>query len=81
MYRNHDVFPDPEAFKPERWLAEIAKDSWLHFKAFSEGSRGCTWRNITYLEQILVLESLVHRFDFELLSKDWELEHTEVFNC
>lgn len=81
MHRNDQVFPDPEAFKPERWLAENAKDLQPHFIAFSGGSRGCIGRNITYLEQTLVVASLVHRFDFELPSKDWELEHTEAFNC
>lgn len=42
---------------------------------------GGSGRNITYLEQTLVLASLIHRFEFELPSKDWELEHTEAFNC
>lgn len=28
-----------------------------------------------------MVASLVHCFDFELPSKDWELEHTEAFNC
>lgn len=81
MHRNPDIFPDPEAFKPERWLAENSKDLQLHFIAFSGGSRGCIGRNITYLEQTLVLASLIHRFDFELPGKDWELRHTEAFNC
>lgn len=81
MHRNHQVFPDPEAFKPERWLAENAKDLQPHFITFSGGSRGCIGRNITYLEQTLALASLVHRYDFELPSQDFVLGQTESFTC
>ncbi|KAJ9503764.1 hypothetical protein H2202_000903 [Exophiala xenobiotica] len=81
VHRNPDVFPDPEAYKPERWLAEGVKDLQPHFLTFSAGARGCIGRNITYLEQTMVLASLVHRFDFELLSENWKLRHTEAFTC
>jgi cytochrome P450 len=48
---------------------------------FSAGARGCIGRNITYLEQTVVLASLVHRYDFELLSPDWVLPQYEAFTC
>lgn len=81
MHRNPEVFPDPEEFRPERWLAENAKDLQPHFITFSGGSRGCIGRNITYLEQTIALASLVHRYDFELLSPDWILTRKDAFTC
>ena len=93
MHRNPGVFPDSEAYKPERWLAEDARDLQPHFLTFSAGARGCIGRNITYLEQMVVLASLVHRYDFELygqkdeagreLEEDdkWTLKQYEAFTC
>ncbi|KAJ4248808.1 hypothetical protein NW762_012646 [Fusarium torreyae] len=81
MHRNEKVFPNPEAFQPERWLAEDAKDLQPHFITFSGGARGCIGRNITYLEQTLALASMVHRYEFELPSKDWMLGQKEAFTC
>jgi cytochrome P450 len=81
MHRNEKVFPDPEVYRPERWFAEDAKDLQPHFITFSAGARGCIGRNITYLEQTVVLASLVHRYDFELLSPDWMLPQREAFTC
>ena len=49
LHRNGDVFPDPEAWRPSRWLdssdekkAEMNKWFW----AFGSGSRGCIGRNL-----------------------------------
>lgn len=81
MHRNAHIFPDPESYRPERWLAKDAKDLQPHFITFSAGARGCIGRNITYLEQYVVIASLVHRFDFELLSPHWVLPQREAFTC
>lgn len=81
MHRNADVFPDPEAYKPERWLAEDAASLQPHFLTFSAGARGCIGRNITYLEQTVVLATLVYRYDFELFRPTWVLPQREAFTC
>ena len=81
VHRNPKAFPDPEAYKPERWLQEYAKELQPHFLTFSRGPRGCIGRNITYLEQTLALATLLHRYDFELWSKDWVLGQREAFTC
>jgi benzoate 4-monooxygenase len=47
---------------------------------FSTGGRGCIGRNISYLEQTVVLASLVHRYDFALPGPEWELSRFEAFN-
>ncbi|KAM5343494.1 hypothetical protein ACJ41O_012031 [Fusarium nematophilum] len=81
MHRNPAVFVDPESYMPERWLGENAKDLQPHFITFSAGARGCIGRNITYLEQIIVLASLVHRYEFALIHEDWVLGQEEAFTC
>ncbi|KAK3670016.1 hypothetical protein LTR78_010115 [Recurvomyces mirabilis] len=81
MHRNAVIFPDPLAYRPERWLADNAKDLQPHFLTFSAGARSCIGRNITYLEQTVVWATLVHRYEFELLSAGWELSQREAFTC
>ena len=76
-HRNEQVFPEPEVYRPERWLEEGGKELQPFFIAFSAGARGC---NISYLEQTVLLASLLHRFEFALPSPDWEPERRETFN-
>lgn len=41
VHRNPEIFPEPEVFKPERWLGAEGDslDTWL--VAFSKGPRSC----------------------------------------
>ena len=76
--------PDPESFRPDRWLTsdseEKAKMARAHFP-FSTGPRACIGRNIAYFEQVLVIATLVRNYDFEFVGgKDFELETIERFN-
>lgn len=80
VHRNETVFPEPETYRPERWLGEGGKELQPYFVAFSQGARGCIGRNISYLEQTVLLASLVHRFDFSLPSPDWEPTRRETTN-
>ncbi|KAI0100998.1 cytochrome P450 [Nemania sp. FL0031] len=80
-HMNENLFPDPESFRPERWLdAESRRSMQSSFIPFSAGARSCIGRNITYLEQTMVLASLVHRYDFAAPDPDWQLERKEAFN-
>lgn len=80
VHRNETIFPEPETFQPERWLGDAGKELQPYFVAFSQGARGCIGRNISYLEQTVLLASLVHRFDFALPSPDWEPARRETTN-
>ncbi|KAL4889689.1 benzoate 4-monooxygenase cytochrome P450 [Aspergillus ambiguus] len=80
VHRNEGIFPDPEVYRPERWLGDKGKDLQSYFVAFSTGARGCIGRNISYLEQTILLASLVHRYDFALPSPDWEPARHETTN-
>ncbi|KAL4903758.1 hypothetical protein BDW74DRAFT_185866 [Aspergillus multicolor] len=80
-HRGPEVFPDPEEYRPERWMdPEARKRMEPYFIPFSAGSRGCLGRNISYLEQKLVLASIVHRYEFALPSPDFRLERREALN-
>lgn len=65
-HRDEKIFPEPETYKPERWLGEKGKTLQPYFVAFSAGARGCIGRNISYLEQTVLLSSVVRRYEFEL---------------
>lgn len=79
-HRDERVFPEPEVYRPERWLGEDSKDLQGAFLPFSTGARGCIGRNISYLEQTVLLSSVVHRYDFALPNPDWEPTRWETFN-
>lgn len=80
---HHDptVFPEPERYNPHRWMdAHERKKMEPYFIPFSTGGRGCLGRNISYLEQYIVLATLVHRYEFALPRPDFELKRFEAFN-
>ncbi|KAI1617013.1 cytochrome P450 monooxygenase [Exophiala viscosa] len=79
-HRDASVFPDPEVYNPERWLGEEGKELQPFFIAFSAGARGCIGRNISYLEQMVLLASLLHRYEFALPHPEWEPTRRENFN-
>ena len=82
-HRDPMVFPDPEAFRPERWLAkgdDRLKTMLTRFIPFSAGSRSCIGRNVTILEQQIFLATLVYRYEFVLPSREWEMEWEEYFS-
>jgi len=79
-HRDPKVFPDPEKYRPERWLGDDAKDLQAAFITFSTGARGCIGRNISYLEQTVMLASVVHRYEFALPTENWQPYRYESFN-
>lgn len=78
-HRDPEIFPDPEEYRPERWLDEKAKDFQSYYIPFSMGARGCIGRNISYLEQYVLLAALVKRYDFQLEDENLELEREDGF--
>jgi cytochrome P450 len=53
------ISPEPEKFKPERWLTEESRSLQPYFVAFSAAASGCIGRNISYLEQTVLLASVL----------------------
>ncbi|KAH9849430.1 cytochrome P450 [Lenzites betulinus] len=57
------VFPDPDAFRPERWLEpEGAAERNQLFFAFAAGGRGCIGRNFALMEMKLLLRGVYTSF-------------------
>ncbi|KAL4878935.1 cytochrome P450 [Aspergillus karnatakaensis] len=80
VHHNESIFKDHDIYQPERWLGDAGKSLQSYFIPFSTGARGCIGRNISYLEQTVLLASLVHRYDFALPSPDWDPPVPETTN-
>ncbi|MEY2546328.1 MAG: hypothetical protein QOG48_1445 [Verrucomicrobiota bacterium] len=65
LHRNPEFFPEPDAFKPERWendlRSRLPRGSYL---PFSTGARSCLGEHFAMLETILVLASIAQQWKF-----------------
>ena len=77
--RDANVFPDPEAFRPERWLdaseTELKRMESLWELNFGWGSRKCIGRNISWVEINKVIPELYRQFEVQLAEpeKEWRI--------
>lgn len=72
LMRNAQYYPEPFAFRPERWFAEDGKtlrgsNDILRqaFVPFSTGARSCAGQAMAYLELSLAIARTIWYFDFE----------------
>jgi len=63
FHRNPNYFPEPEAFKPNRFLEEPVKYSYMPFGA---GPHVCIGQSFAMLEMTLTLVVLLQRFQFSV---------------
>lgn len=68
MHRRPDFYPDPERFDPGRWAPDGGSDrpKFAYFP-FGGGPRICIGEQFAWTEMILVLATLLPKWDFELL--------------
>ncbi|KAF9019732.1 cytochrome P450 [Hymenopellis radicata] len=66
VLRAPGIFPDPLAFKPERWMGPDSQGLDKHLIVFSRGPRSCLGINLAWCELYLTLAHLVRKFDMEL---------------
>ncbi|RYP05843.1 hypothetical protein DL765_009717 [Monosporascus sp. GIB2] len=66
LHHNEEYFPEPVAFKPERWIEGPTTKLHDAFLAFSAGERTCLGRDMAYLETSIVLAKTLWYFDFEV---------------
>jgi cytochrome P450 len=67
IHRNPAHYPDPRAFKPQRWLEGLARTlPEFAYMPFSGGTRKCIGDDFARLEIAVVLVTLCQRFAFEL---------------
>ena len=66
MQRDPEIFPDPDAFKPNRWIDADSSHlvrmnrAWL---AFGAGRHSCSGQHISMLEMTKLIPSLVLRYN------------------
>jgi cytochrome P450 len=68
LHRRPEVWPDPDRFDPSRFstAAEARRDK-CAFIPFSAGPRTCIGNHFALMEGPLVLATLLHRADFDLV--------------
>ncbi|CAE7032707.1 hypothetical protein P3342_006906 [Pyrenophora teres f. teres] len=74
MNSHPDVFPDPDTFRPERWIEATARGEHLekYLVTFSKGSRICLGINLAYAELYLTVAALAKNFELELVGSTLE---------
>ncbi|RKP05480.1 cytochrome P450 [Thamnocephalis sphaerospora] len=75
-----ELWDEPEAFKPERWLIEdeARLEAMKHaFHPFSIGVRACVGRELAWMELRVALASVVRRFAIDVVPGD---DMTPAFN-
>jgi cytochrome P450 len=63
--RNPNIWPDPLAFKPERFLGE-KQPSPYQFNSFLGGPRVCLGKTLAELQGVFVLVSMLKNFDLQI---------------
>jgi len=71
VHHREDVYPQPFAFKPERWLGR--KPGTYEWIPFGGGTRRCLGAALAMAEQRVVLKAMARRLDFD--ADDPEPEH------
>lgn len=66
LHENEAIFPEPQIFRPERWLDGNQDRLQRYLVPFSRGTRGCLGVNLAWAEMYLTLASIFRRFDFDL---------------
>lgn len=75
LHRDPDVFPDPNAFRPERWLPTVTDEAHLRlmnrsFFTFGHGAHTCSGRWISLMEVKKLIPSLLLKFEMTLSNEE-----------
>lgn len=73
IHHNEQLFPDADKYKPERWLEDDTDNLKKFVFPFSQGPRSCIGRNLAYFEQLVIISTLVRRYDLSLAQPDFVL--------
>lgn len=68
IHQREDVYPEPNKFRPERFLASEREFSAYEFFPFGGGKRRCIGEALAMLELKLVLATIVTEYNLELQS-------------
>jgi cytochrome P450 len=82
-HRDPTVFEDPEAYCPDRWLAQGSdrlKDMLAVFISSITGTLGRIGRNLLILMQAVCIALMVYDYEFALPIKRCDMQFEEWFN-
>lgn len=93
IHYDPEIYPEPRAFKPERWLEtspdgeRINQTLKRHFVPFGRGTRNCLGYNLGYAMLYFAIVTVTTRYDMELfqtgfedvdLERDWTIPQPRV---
>ncbi|CAK7199356.1 hypothetical protein SEUCBS139899_002034 [Sporothrix eucalyptigena] len=74
LHRDPDIFPEPDTFKPERWLLgecgsteDQLREMNRSFFAFGHGTHTCSGKHISIMEVTKLVGTILLRYDLELV--------------
>jgi len=70
---------DADLFRPERWFERDQVLLQRAYNPFSFGPRACVGRNLASMELLIIISSLLRRYEFVLEEPDKEFETREGF--
>ena len=67
LHHREDLYPDPFAFRPERWITDtgVTKPGTYEWLPFGGGTRRCLGATLAMAEQRVVLREMVNRLEIE----------------
>ena len=69
LHYNRNIFPDPDVYKPERWIESTSEQKATmnqYHVPFSKGTRACIGQELARMELVLAIGNLFNKYDFEL---------------
>lgn len=73
--RRPDYYENPTAFRPERWTAEFRKNlPRFAYYPFGGGPRICIGNRFAMMEAMLMLATIIRRFDVECLTAEKDVQ-------
>jgi cytochrome P450 len=68
LHRHRKLWPQPDAFLPQRWLGDLAAPARTSYMPFGMGARGCPGTRFATVEMAVVLRGLLSRARLSRLS-------------
>jgi cytochrome P450 len=66
VHRSNENFPNPNEFNIDKWLSLEKEEYKSKLYAFSTGPRACIGKELAWMEMLLILSHLFHRFNIEM---------------
>ena len=68
LHRDPRWWPEPEAFRPERWADDAAERPRLAYLPFGAGTRVCIGEQFAWMEGVLLLATIAQRWRLRLVA-------------